>query len=237
VSDMSAAETLEVPLRGVAGEDKGRLAVPRAGLDKRVRVSLLKEAAVMYQANKRVGTNETKTRSQVRGATRKLWKQKGTGRARIGSVRSPSTRGGGVIFGPHNRDYSYSINRKQRRLAVRSALYGKFLDGKVVVLEGLKVEAPKTKSVATALSAIGVHGGCLIGTHAHDRNLVLSARNLPGVLVSPLKEFNALDVLTARTIVLTREAFDALCAEPAAAGGTVEGGTVEGGTSDEGGGS
>ena len=216
MSDMSASETLEVPVKGVAGEDKGRLAVPPAGLDKRVRIALLKEAAIMYQANKRVGSHETKTRSQVRGSTRKLWKQKGTGRARPGSRKSPVLRGGGVVFGPHNRDYSYSINRKQRRLAVRSALYSKFLDGQVVVLDGLKIDSPKTKSVAAALGAIGVQGSCLIGTHAHDRNLVLSARNLPGVLVSPLKEFNALDILTARTVVLTREAFDALCAEPAA---------------------
>lgn len=214
MSATSASKTLEVPVRGVAGEDKGRLTVPQAGLDKRVRVALLKEAAIMYQANKRVGSHETKTRSQVRGSTRKLWKQKGTGRARPGSCKTPGTRGGGVIFGPHKRDYSYSINRKQRRLAVRSALYSKFLDGQVVVLDGLKIDAPKTKSVAAALGAIGVHGRCLIGTDSHDRNLVLSARNLPGVLVSPLKEFNALDILTAKTVVLTREAFDALCAEP-----------------------
>lgn len=215
---MSAKEAnavLEVPLRGAGGEDRGTLPVPASALDERVRLPLLKEAAVMYAANRRVGTHETKTRARVAGSTRKPWKQKGTGRARAGSRKSPLWRGGGVVFGPHPRDYSYSINKKQRRLAAHSALFSKFADGKVVVLEGLKLDAPKTKPLAAALAALGVKGRCLIGTGALDKNLVLSARNIPGVFVSPVGELNALDVLNARTVVLTREAFDALAARPA----------------------
>ncbi len=211
---MSSTATIQVPVRGVGGEDKGQLVVPADQLDTRVRYPLLKEAAVMYMANRRVGSHETKTRGQVAGSNKKPWKQKGTGRARAGSRKSPLWRGGGTIFGPHARDYSYAINRKQRRLALRSAMYSKFRDGQVIVLEGLHADAPRTKPIAAALKAIGVSGSCLLGTGTHDKNLYLSARNIPGVLVSRVLDFNALDVLKARTVVLTRNAFDVLCAGP-----------------------
>jgi large subunit ribosomal protein L4 len=213
---MSAAEKIQVPVKGVGGEDKGHVEVAREQFDTRVRYPLLKEAAVMYLANKRVGTHSTKTRGQLAGSNKKPWKQKGTGRARAGTRKSPLWRGGGTIFGPHPRDYSYAINRKQRRVALRSALFAKFRDGQVVVLEGLKVDSPKTKPVAAALKALGVRGACLIGTSAQDKNLYLSARNIPGVFVFALSELNALDVLNARTVVLTRDGFDALLASPAA---------------------
>jgi large subunit ribosomal protein L4 len=211
----TTGSTLQVPLRGAGGEDQGHLTIDPNRLDRRVRRALLKEAAVMYAANQRVGTHATKTRGQVAGSTRKPWKQKGTGRARAGTKKSPLWRGGGVVFGPHPRDYSYQINRKQKRLALRSALLGKFQDGQVTVVEGLAVEAPKTKPVAGVLRALGIRGSCLIGTAGHDKNLVLSARNIPGVVVSSLKDLNALAVLKARTVLLTREAFDALASLPA----------------------
>jgi len=204
------SNTIQVPLKGAGGEDKGQLELDIALLDTRVRYPLLKEATLMYLANRRVGTHETKTRARVAGSTRKPWKQKGTGRARAGSRKSPLWRGGGIIFGPHPRDYSYAINKKQRRQALRSALFAKFKDGQVVVLDGLKVDSPKTKTVAAALKSIGVSGDCLLGTAAYDRNLYLSARNIPGVCVSRVSDFNALDVLNARTVVLLRDAFDTL---------------------------
>ena len=205
-------DAVQVPLKGTNGEDKGHLTLSLSVLDTRVRYGLLKEAAVMYEARKRVGTHSTKRRGEVAGSNRKPWRQKGTGRARAGSRKSPLWRGGGIIFGPHPRDYSYSLNRKQLRLAVRSALRSKFQDGEVLVLDGLKLEGPKTKPLAKALLAAGVEGACLIGTSGHDKTLVLSARNIPGVIVSPVSEFNALDVLRARRVVLTREAFDSLTA-------------------------
>jgi len=197
-------------MRGVGGEDKGQLSIQAARLDSRVRRRLLKEAVLMYAANRRVGTHSTKTRGQVAGSNKKPWRQKGTGRARAGSRKSPIWRGGGVVFGPHPRDYSYTIDRKQRRLSVRSALLSKLRDGQVIILDGLELKSPKTKPVERALRAIGVKGSCLIGTPSHDKNLVLSARNIPGVLVSPVREFNALDVLKVKTVVLTREAFEVL---------------------------
>jgi len=216
---MSESKTIQIPLKGVGGEDKGSLEISADSVDCRVRYPLLKEAAVMYLANRRVGTHETKTRAEVAGSTKKPWKQKGTGRARAGTRKSPLWRGGGIIFGPHMRDYSYAINRKQRRLAVRSALLSKLQAGEVVVIDGLNAgDKPRTKPVAAALQAIGVRGRCLLGTGTYDKNLYLSARNIEGVTVAPVKEFNALDVLNARTIVLTRDAFDSLTASLAEAG-------------------
>jgi large subunit ribosomal protein L4 len=211
--DPDHGEILQVPVRGIAGDDRGQVSVPAARLDERVRYRLLKEAVVMYAANRRAGTHETKTRSEVSGSTKKLYRQKGTGHARAGSRKSPLRRGGGVIFGPHMRDYSYSIHRKQRRLALRSALLSKFRDGQVLVVEGLQATEPKTRTVRKALDALGVEGSCLIGTKDLDKSLVLSVRNLPGVLIAPVREFNALDVLKVRKVVLTREAFEVLAAE------------------------
>ena len=209
--------TFQVPLKSAEGEDRGQLEVSSASLDVRVRPRLIKAATVMYAARKRVGTHQTKTRGQVAGSTKKPWRQKGTGRARAGTRKSPLWRGGGTVFGPHPRDYSYAIPKKQRRIAIRSALLSKFEDGQVVVLDELRLDAPKTKPLARLLQAIGIRGSCLIGTGGHDKNLVLSARNIPGVSVSTLKDFNALDVLNARTVVLTREAFEALQSAPAEA--------------------
>ena len=207
---MSAPKNVKVPVKGAAGEDRGQLEVSLEAIDARVRFPLLKDAAVMYLANRRVGTHETKTRSHVAGSNKKPWRQKGTGRARAGTRRSPLWRGGGIIFGPHPRDYSIAINRKQRRVALRSALLAKFRDGEVVVLDGLKLDGPKTKPVAAALKSIGVDRGCLLGTADYNKNLYLSARNIPGVVVSPVKDLNALEVLSAHKVVLLRDAFDAL---------------------------
>lgn len=171
----------------------------------------------MYEANRRVGTHATKTRAEVAGSKKKPWRQKGTGRARAGSKKSPLWKGGGVVFGPQPRDYSYAIHRKQRQVAIRSALLSKFLDGQVVVVEDLDLDVPKTKKVHQILKAIGVEGKCLIGTDAHNKNLAMAARNIPGVLVSPVSEFNARDVVRMPSVVLTRKAFDSLVAAPAVA--------------------
>lgn len=205
---MSAENVVEVPVKGAGGEDRGHRTLELSKLDARVRFRLLKEAVVMYRANQRLGTHSTKTRSFVAGSNKKPWRQKGTGRARAGTRKSPLWRGGGVVFGPHPRDYSYAVHRKQRRTAVRSALFAKFRDGQVVILDGLALESPKTKVVAGALRALAVETPCLVGTARHDPKLALAARNIPGVLVAPVSDFNALDVLRVRSVVLTAEAFD-----------------------------
>jgi len=208
---MSTAQ-FAIAIRDASGKEIDQIQVDGSRLDERVRPRLLKEAVVMYQANRRVGTHETKTRSHVSGSNKKPWRQKGTGRARAGTRKSPLWRGGGIIFGPHPRDYSLAMSKKKRRLALRSALFSRFRDGEVVVVDGLRVEKPQTKFVAGVLKSLGVSGRCLIGTKDLDRNLVLSSRNIPGVRVSQVKDFNALDVLVAKTLVLTREALDAVFA-------------------------
>jgi large subunit ribosomal protein L4 len=210
-------QEFEVPLRNAEGKEIERLRLDVSRIDQRVRPRLLKEAVVMYQANRRVGTHQTKTRGQVAGSNKKPWRQKGTGRARAGTRKSPLWRGGGIIFGPHPRDYSFAIPKQKRRLALRSALYSKFRDGEVVVLDDLKVEKPQTKYLAGVLRLLGVTGRCLIGTAKRDPALVLSARNIPGVLIAPVADFNALDVLIAKTLLLTREALESLMAAAGAA--------------------
>ena len=216
--DTNSQDTFQLRVKGAAGEDKGEVSLPAAAVDERVRYSLIKEAVVMYEANKRQGTHSTKTRAEIAGTTKKPWRQKGTGRARPGTKKSPIWKGGGVVFGPRPRDHSYSINRKQRQLATRSALFGKLRDSEVLVMDGLSLEKPSTKTLAAALAAAGVTGSCLIGSADYDNNLVLSARNLPGVLVSRLCDFNARDVVTARTVVLLKEAFDSVLAGELLAG-------------------
>jgi large subunit ribosomal protein L4 len=215
---MSTAQQFTVPVRDAEGKEIEKLEVDGSKIDQRLRPRLLKEAVVMYQANRRVGTHETKTRGQVAGSTKKPWRQKGTGRARAGTRKSPLWRGGGIIFGPHPRDYSWSMPKGKRRLALRSALYSKFRDGEVVVVDGLKVEKPSTRYLAKLLKAVGASGRCLIGLEGLDRNLTLSARNLPGVCLSPVADFNALEVLTAKTVVLTRKALEAILAASASRG-------------------
>lgn len=202
------AQVFEVPRRSADGGELSPLEISSSVLDTRIRPQLIKEAVVMYQANRRRGTHDTKTRGEVTGSTRKLWRQKGTGRARSGSIKNPVWRGGGIVFGPHPRDYSYSINRKQRRLALRSALLSKFADGEVLVVDRIALDRPQTRAVARLLASLGLEGRILIGTASIDSNLVLSVRNLPGVEVKVVSDWNAEDVLVARHVVLTSDAFE-----------------------------
>ncbi len=207
---MSAEETFSVPVRSAAGQETSTRSIAASDLDARVRYRLLKQAFVMYEANRRAGTHKVKSRGEIAGSGQKPWRQKGTGRARSGSRKSPIWRGGGTVFGPKPRDYSFAINRKQRRLALRSAIYDKFSAGNVFVLDGIELSGPSTKTVAAALKACGVKGRCLIGTKEYDRNLVLSARNIPGVEVAPISDWNARQVLLAATLVFLPDALGAL---------------------------
>ncbi len=215
-TETSEPRVLEVPVKGPAGESQGELSLSTDQLDDRARYRLIKLAVVNYAANQRVGSHQTKTRSEVAGCGKKPWRQKGTGHARSGSRKSPVWRGGGTVFGPHPRDYSYRINKKQRRLALRSALYVKFDAGEVTVLDGLELDAPKTKSLMATLRALGLTGKrVLIGTAGLDRNVYLSARNLPKVEVMPVTDFHSYGVLNADVVVLTRAAFDVLASSGA----------------------
>ncbi len=169
---------------------------------------VLFEAVVMQRASLRQGTHKTKIRSEVAGGGRKPWRQKGTGRARQGSIRSPQWRGGGTVFGPVPRSYSYKLPKKVRRLAIKSALSSKVLEENVLVLEGLAFEAPKTKEFKGVLNALSVNSKALIVTADLDENVALSARNIPGVTVLTADGINVLDVLNHDKLILTKAAVE-----------------------------
>jgi len=170
----------------------------------------LKEALVMYEANARAGTAKTKTRSEVAGPNHKLWKQKHTGRARMGSEKAPHWTGGGVAFGPRPRDYSFHMPKKARRVAVRNAIYSKFRDGEVCVADGWPSGAPSTKHAVSILSALGVTRSALVVTAEQDRVVWLSLRNVPHISVRPVSDLNAREVLLRRHMVLTPSALEAI---------------------------
>lgn len=170
----------------------------------------LKDAVVMYEANLRQGTAKTKSRGQVAGPNAKLWKQKHTGRARMGSKKVSHWRGGGTAFGPKPRDYTYRMPVKARRVALRNALFSKFQDGEVAVADGWPTDTPSTKQAVSVLAGIGLERSVLVVTDDLDRNLYLSLRNVPGVDVAPVAELNARSVLLRRNLVLTPAAMDTL---------------------------
>lgn len=172
-----------------------------------IRTTLLRDALLMYEANKRQGTASTKTKAEVAGGGKKPWAQKHTGRARAGSIRSPLWKGGGVSFGPKPRDYSYVIPKKARKIALFSALAARVRDGELVVVDDLNFDAPRTKEVVKTLKALGITGGsCLIVIPKADEVVWKSARNIPYVKVATCAGLNAYEVLKPKKILITREA-------------------------------
>jgi large subunit ribosomal protein L4 len=169
---------------------------------------VLFEAVIMQRASLRQGTHKTKNRAEVSGGGRKPWRQKGTGRARQGSIRAPQWRGGGTVFGPVPRSYSYKLPKKVRRLAIKSALSSKVLENEIIVLDNLALEAPKTKEMVKILNNLSVDRKALIVTDDVNENVVLSARNIPGVTVVTANGINVLDVLNHDKLVITKAAVE-----------------------------
>jgi large subunit ribosomal protein L4 len=183
----------------------------------RINRQLLHDVIVMYQANVRQGTHRSKSRGEVSGSTKKMYRQKGTGNARAGSRRSGVRRGGGHIFARRPRDYSYRMPRKAVQLATRMAIRAKILDDQMVVVDKLNFEAPKTRQMAGILRALGLEGArTLVATAACDQNVYRSARNIRHVSVAPVAELNALVVLAPEKVLVTREALDWICERAAA---------------------
>lgn len=160
----------------------------------------------MQLANKRVGTASTKTRAEVRGGGKKPWKQKGTGRARVGSTRNPLWKGGGIVFGPKPRDYSYRLPRKVRRLALKSVLSSKVLDSSIIVVDALTFEEPRTKLMIETLELLKAGAKTLVVTADGDVNVYKSARNIPGVKSLKVDYINVFDVLHHDTLLMTKDA-------------------------------
>ncbi|KXK26363.1 MAG: 50S ribosomal protein L4 [Candidatus Brocadia sinica] len=197
---------MDIPVYNKVGEK-----VDSVQLDERfggpVRKTLLRDAVLMYEANKRQGNASTKTKGEVAGGGKKPWVQKHTGRARAGSIRSPLWKGGGVVFGPKPREYSYAIPKKARKQALFSALTARVRDNELVVVEDLNFDAPKTKQMVEILKALGINGlRCLIVIPNANEMVWKSARNIPSVKVMNSAELNAYEVLKPEKILLTREA-------------------------------
>ena len=170
--------------------------------------AVLFDAVIAQRASLRQGNHKVKNRSEVAGGGRKPWRQKGTGRARQGSIRSPQWRGGGVVFGPTPRSYSFKLPKKVRRLALKSALSAKVLEQKVVVLDALTFEAPKTKAFVEVLKALSIESKALFVTAELEENVVKSASNIQGVTVVSATGINVLDLVGHDTVVFTKAAVE-----------------------------
>jgi large subunit ribosomal protein L4 len=193
------------------GESVGSVEVDPADFGGEVNRQLLHDVVVMHLANQRAGTHSTLRRGEVAGSTKKLFRQKGTGNARVGNRRTNKRKGGGTAKGPKPRDYEYHLPKKVVRAATRMALLSKFQDQEAVVVEDLALPEAKTKQMAGVLKALKLHGTtCLVGTAGYDQAVYKAARNIPGVEIAPAKELNAYTVLKQKRLLLTRAALDEL---------------------------
>jgi large subunit ribosomal protein L4 len=198
---------ITLPVYNSEGKEIEKLKVDEATLGGRVRYALLKQAIVMYHANKRVGTAATKSRSMVEGSTRKFYAQKHTGNARMGNIRTAKRVGGGVTFAKAARDFSQQMPKKQRLLARASALLAKLLSNNVVVVDNLKFEKPRTKDFAAVLNNLKISRSCLVVINNYDEKLWKSARNIPKVSMLLAAESNAGDICSRTKLLFTKDAF------------------------------
>ena len=198
---------IDVAVHNKEGKEIESLQVDESTVGGFVRYPLLKQAIVMYHANKRVGTSATKSRGMVRGSTRKLFRQKGTGNARVGNSRTGKRVGGGVTFAKVKRDFGKSMPRKQKKLATNSAVLAKLLSGNVIVIDKLNFKSPKTRDFVNVLGNLGIDRSCLVTINEGDDNLYKSARNIPKVDIMVISDLNAGDICNRQKMLFTKEAF------------------------------
>lgn len=194
-----------VAIYNINGEQVGEIALKDEVFGVEVNESVLHDAVVMQLASRRLGTHATKTRADVSGGGRKPWRQKGTGRARHGTSRSPIWRGGGIVFGPHPRDYQYSLPKKVRRLALKSALSSKVHSGDILVVDQLQMEQPKTRDMAKILNNLKINDALLVTAEA-DQSVEKSARNIPGIKPLTAAGLNVYDILAYNKLIMTKDA-------------------------------
>jgi large subunit ribosomal protein L4 len=200
---------VSLPIFDLAGNKVGVYEIDPEAIAPKVNKQLLHDAVVMYLANARQGSNKTKRRGEVSGSTKKMYKQKGTGNARMGAKRTPVRRGGGHAKSRQPRSYYYRLPRKAVQGATRMALAAKISAGAVVVIDRLAMDAPRTKTLATALKALGLEGVTkTLATASVDRNVYLSGRNIEGLTISPVSDLNALTILRPRKLLVTKDALD-----------------------------
>lgn len=199
---------MQVPVRNMTGETVGEIELREDVFAIEPNVAVMHQALLRQLANARLGTHKTKNRGEVRGGGRKPWRQKGTGRARQGSIRSPQWRGGGTVFGPVPRSYAQKMNRKMRRLALRSALSVKATDEQIVVMDELEMAEPKTKEMVALLGRLGLDSSVLILLSEANENVELSARNLPYVKTLRASSLSVRDLLGYDCLVMVSGSVD-----------------------------
>ena len=197
---------LKTNVLDMSGKVVGEIELSEALFGVEINESVVHDVVKNHLANLRQGTQSALTRAEVSGGGRKPWRQKGTGRARQGSTRAPQWTHGGIVFAPKPRDYSYTLNKKARRLALKSALSAKAAELNVVVIDSIKMEAPKTAEFAKFLNAVGVEGKALVVTAAVDTNVVKSGRNIPGCEVTFANLINVYDIVNANKLVVDQAA-------------------------------
>ena len=225
-SEATRTDKLTLGVLNAQGQSVGNVEIDPAEFGGKINKQLMHEVVLMYLANQRAGTHSTLRRGEVAGSTKKLFRQKGTGNARVGTRRTNKRRGGGTAKGPKPRDYEYHLPRKAVRAATRMALLSKFLDGEAVVIDELKLPEISTRAMVGVLRALNLGGtSCLIGIATgevdEDQTVYLSARNIEGVEVQPASQFNCYGVLRPKRVLLTRAALEELrqkARQPAAAG-------------------
>jgi len=197
---------MNVSVYNIEGKEVGTIELCDAVFGVEVNEHLVHMAVVAQLANNRQGTQKAKTRSEVSGGGRKPWRQKGTGHARQGSTRAPHFTGGGVVFAPVPRDYSFKLNKKEKRAALKSVLSDKVQTNNLIVVDELKFDEIKTKKFAAVLNNLNVTKKALVVLNDNDANVVLSARNIPTVKTSLTNTINVYDILNANTLVVTKDA-------------------------------
>ena len=190
------------------GEQVGEVELNQELFNAPVNEAVLHEVIKNYLANQRQGTHATKTRAMVRGGGRKPWRQKGTGRARQGSIRSPQWIKGGIVFGPHPRSYRYNLPKSLKRVAMKSALSSKYKENKIIVLEDLNLDKPKAKEIIKLLNNLKVDSKTLIVLSHNRENVYKSSRNIPGVETTYIGLMNVHDIMTHDTFIITKDAVD-----------------------------
>jgi len=201
---------MKLSVKNISGKDQGELEVKFPLIENGKGTQAVHDVIVAYRANQRMGTACTKTMGEVAGSGKKPWRQKGTGRARAGSFASPLWRGGGVVFGPKPRDFGKKVSRSTRQLALRKALSERLNAGDVVVIEGLKLDSPRTKGFVEILSKFDVDGSVLVVAASIEENLRLATRNLEKVEVATADSLNTYQVLRSDKLLFTRAAFEAV---------------------------
>lgn len=205
---------ISVPVVDMQGKDAGSMEIDPNALGGRVRPKLLKQAIVAYRANQRQGSARTKSRGMVEGSTRKLYRQKGTGNARMGTVRTNIRRGGGVAFAKGEQNWRKDLPKKMRRLARNNAILAKLTSQEAVIVKDLAFDTPKTKDFVALLQAIGADRGCLVALDELNEAIYRSGRNIPKTDIRPVRHLNAYEVLRRPRLVFSMRAFETLKSDP-----------------------